>query len=100
MWCPREYHLHIKNLEKLAVFLAVSRFQHIFATPVSTDNTSVVVYIQAQGCMHDHPLYLETRNVLVLCKNFNISLSFKHIPCRLNALSNSVSCKHQFLLPD
>ncbi|KAH3867049.1 hypothetical protein DPMN_030174 [Dreissena polymorpha] len=67
---------------------------------VSTDNTSVVVYIQAQGCIHDHPLYLETRNLLVLCKNFNNSLSFKHIPGRLYALSNSLSCKNQFLLSD
>ncbi|KAH3717812.1 hypothetical protein DPMN_060608 [Dreissena polymorpha] len=32
-WSPHEYHLHINNLEKLAVFLAVSHFQHIFATP-------------------------------------------------------------------
>ncbi|KAH3786398.1 hypothetical protein DPMN_164505 [Dreissena polymorpha] len=34
LWSPQEYHLHINNLEKLAVFLAASRFQHIFATPV------------------------------------------------------------------
>ncbi|KAH3850772.1 hypothetical protein DPMN_093245 [Dreissena polymorpha] len=67
---------------------------------VSTKNTSVMVYIQAQGCIHNHPLYLKTRNLLVLCKNFNISLSFKHIPGRLNTLSDSKSCKHQFLLSD
>ncbi|KAH3796887.1 hypothetical protein DPMN_150464 [Dreissena polymorpha] len=39
---------------------------------VSTDNTSVMAYIQAQGLSHSHSLYLETRNLLVLCKSLNI----------------------------
>ena len=52
MWSPQESHLHINNLEMRAVFLAVSHFQsHLqdSCVIVSTDNTSVVAYIQAQG---------------------------------------------------
>ncbi|KAH3776923.1 hypothetical protein DPMN_178357 [Dreissena polymorpha] len=67
----------ICNLEMRAVFLAVSQFQsHLrdSCVMVSTDNTSVVAYIQKQGGTHSHSLYLETMNLLVLCKSLNVSL--------------------------
>jgi len=100
LWSPQESHLHINNLEMRAVFLAVSQFQsHLqdSCVMVSTDNTSVVAYIQKQGGTHSHSLYLETRNLLVLCKSLNVSLSSKHIPGRLNALADGLSRKHQLL---
>ncbi|KAH3717117.1 hypothetical protein DPMN_059895 [Dreissena polymorpha] len=62
---------------------------------VSTDNTSVVAYIQAQGVTHSHSLYLETMNLLVLCKSLNISLSAKLILGRFNSLADGLSRKHQ-----
>ena len=64
---------------------------------MSTDNTSLVSYIQAQGGTHSHSLYLETRDLLVLCWDLNISLSAKHIPGRINALADGLSRKHQLL---
>ena len=64
---------------------------------LSTDNTSVVSIVQAQGGTRSHSLYLETRGLLVLCRNLNISLSAIHIPGRLNALADGLSCKHQLL---
>ena len=100
LWSPQESHLHINNLEMRAVFLAVSQFQsHLrdSCVMVSTDNTSVVAYIQKQGGTHSHSLYLETRNLLVLCKSLNVSLLSKHIPGRLNALADGLSRKHQLL---
>ena len=64
---------------------------------LSTDNTSVVSYVQAQGGTRSHSLHLETRGLLVLCRNLNISLLAKHIPGRLNAMADGLSCKHQLL---
>jgi len=100
LWSHQESHLHINNLEMRAVFLAVSHFQsHLrdSCVMVSTDNTSVVAYIQAQGGTHSQSLYLETRKLLVLCKTLNIHLLAKYIPGRLNALADGLSRKHQLL---
>ena len=64
---------------------------------LSTDNTSVVSYVLAQGGTLSHSLYLETRDLLVLVWDLNISLSAKHIPGRLNDLADGLSRKHQLL---
>ncbi|KAH3888555.1 hypothetical protein DPMN_012593 [Dreissena polymorpha] len=66
---------------------------------VSTENTSVVVYIQAQGWTHSHSLYLETRNLLVLCKNFNMSLVQTHTRSSQRPVGRFV-LEHQFLPSD
>ena len=98
MWSPQESLLHINNLEMRAARLAVTNFQaQDLCVMLSTDNTSVVSYVQAQGGTHSHSLYLETRDLLVLRRDLNISLSAKHIPGRLNALADGLSRKHQLL---
>ena len=59
MWSPQESLLHINNLEMRAARLAVTNFQaHLQDSCVmlSTDNTSVVSYVQAQGGTHSHSL--------------------------------------------
>ena len=89
MWSPQESLLHINNLEMRAARLAVTNFQARLqdsCVMLSTDNTSVVSYVQAQGGTHSH-----------LCRDLNISLSAKHIPGRLNALADGLSQKHQLL---
>ena len=76
------------------ITLAVTNFQaHLqdLCVMLSTDNTSVVAYVQAQGGTYSLSLYLETRDLLVLCRDLNISLSTKHIPDRLNALADGLS---------
>ncbi|KAH3891275.1 hypothetical protein DPMN_015368 [Dreissena polymorpha] len=92
-------HKQSRKASSLSSCFSFPTYLRDFCVMVSTKNTSVGVNIQAQWCIHDHPLYLETRNFF-LCKNLNISLSFKHKPGRLNALSDILSCKHQFLLSD
>ena len=49
------------------------------------------------GGTHSHSLYLETKELLVLCKTLNIFLLVKFIPGRLNALADGLSRKHQLL---
>ena len=83
-----------------AARLAVTYFQvHLqdWCVMLSTDNTSVFSYIQAQGETHSHSHYLETRDLLILCRDMNISFSAKFIPGRLNTLAEGLSRKHQLL---
>ncbi|KAH3700419.1 hypothetical protein DPMN_075395 [Dreissena polymorpha] len=83
-------------------FLAVSHFQSRLGDScvmVSTDNTSVVTYIQTQGRTHSHFLYLETKELLLLCKTLDISLlenifQVASTPRRMGCLANT-SCYHQ-----
>ncbi|KAH3715610.1 hypothetical protein DPMN_058322 [Dreissena polymorpha] len=57
MWAPQEYHLHINHLGKRAVFLGVSRFQHIFGTIVLTFAYPLVDLFATRD-NHRLPLYV------------------------------------------
>ena len=58
---------------------------------ISTDNTTVVVYIRLQGGTHSTELTEEVWNVLNLCLTHNIQLLVKHIPGRFNTLADQMS---------
>ena len=99
MWSYQESLLHINNLEMRAAQLAVTHFKaHLqdWCMMLSTDNTSAVSYVQAQGDTLTLPLPKDHRSA-DSCGNLNISLSAKHIPGRLNALADGLSLKHQLL---
>ncbi|KAH3715230.1 hypothetical protein DPMN_057936 [Dreissena polymorpha] len=61
MWAPQEYHLHINHLGKRAVFLGVSRFQHIFGTIFLTF-AYPLVDLFATRVNHRLPLYVTPVN--------------------------------------
>ena len=99
-WSPQETKLHINNLEMRAAHLSVLHFQEHLrneCVSLSTDNTSVVSYIQCQGGTHSQSLFQETKVLLDLCRTLNVSISAKYIPGRLNALADGLSRKHQLL---
>ena len=58
-WSVPESKLHINCLELKAVFLALKEFQDLCVgkiVRVATDNTTVVAYINKEGCMRSGPL--------------------------------------------
>ena len=63
---------------------------------VNRQHISLLLH-SGSGGTHSHSHYLETRNLLILCRDLNISLSPKLIPGRLNALADGMSQKHQLL---
>ncbi len=93
-WSPEEVDLHINLLEMRAIYLALVQagplvsFQVVM---VSTDNTTVVSYLQKQGGTHSVSLCLQTREILLWCQTHGVILQIRHIPGRLNALADSLS---------
>ncbi|KAH3730187.1 hypothetical protein DPMN_056168 [Dreissena polymorpha] len=96
LWSHQESHLHINTLEMRTVFLAVSLFQsHLrdSCAMVSTDNTSVVTYIQAQGEHILTPsiwkpgnyLVFARRSTFIFCPNiFQVVLTSWRMVCLAN----------------
>ena len=92
MWSSTLQKDHINLLEMRAVlFFLISNFVESLSIVLTTDNTTVVVYMKNQGGTHCYSLYQLTKDVLILCSQFQIRLVVRHIPGRLNVLVDSLS---------
>ena len=56
VWIHSERRLHISNLELKVVMLALHHWVSVLSVMISTDNTTVVAYINKQGGTHSHTL--------------------------------------------
>ena len=98
-WSPVETSLHINVLEMRAVRLALQRVQlrPFLSILVSTDNTSVVSYVNRQGGTRSRSLWKETVRLFQLVQEWNITLRAVHIPGRLNVIADMLSREGQIL---
>ena len=96
-WSTRETLLHINLLdllEMLAVRNALLAFKEQLTgmtVQIMSDNASVVSYLRKQGGTVSVPLYLLSREVLLLARDAQITLRAKHIPGERNALADLLS---------
>ena len=73
--------LHINYLELKAVFLALKEFQDLCSNKivlVTTDNTTVVLYINKEGGMRSGPLCALLWRILTWCTRKQVTLSPTH----------------------
>ena len=100
VWTLEERCLHINNLEMRAARLAISHFRRQVeghCVLLSSDNTTVVSYVNRQGGTHSLSLFHETKLLFYMCRDFQVILLSRHIPGRLNVLADSLSRSHQLL---
>ena len=89
-----ESKLHINYLELKAVFLALKEFQDLCTDKIvleSTDNTTVVSYINKEGGMRSGPLCALLWKILTWCTRHQVTLKARHIPGRLNVVADKLS---------
>ena len=98
-WDPRERLLHINVLEMRAVRMALQGMglkAHQFVL-VSTDNTSVVSYINRQGGTRSLSLWRETIRLFQFLQRLSVTIRAVHIPGRLNVIADMLSREGQIL---
>ena len=86
--------LHINMLEMMAIRLAlkqVKTFIHHSCIMISTDNTTVVSYINKQGGTHSPNLCVEVWKILNWCLEQDIVIRVHHIPGKFNILADRLS---------
>ena len=99
-WSVPESKLHINFLKLKAVLLALKTFKPLcrgWVVFVTTDNTTVVAYINKEGGMHSGSLCALLWRLLPSCNLREICLKAYHIPGRLNVMADKVSRHHQVI---
>ena len=98
-WSQEETQLHINILEMRAVRLALIKFDLPVSSKVlvSTDNTTVVCYVNRQGGTRSVSLWEETIPLIQLAINRRWTLRARHIPGRLNVIADQLSRSGQVL---
>ena len=111
-WCSlRQLHSkrHLVSSRKLvthklselkAVLLALKKFQHIVQGQivlVTTDNTTVVAYINKEAGIRSGSLCVLLWRVLCWCNLRHIVLKARHIPGRLNVIADKLSRRGQII---
>ena len=99
IWSEEETRLHINVLEMRAVLYALrlldfSRGENIL---VSTDNSTVVAYINHQGGTRSLSLWNETLELFVFLMHKGLSLRAVHIPGHMNVIADQLSRAGQTL---
>jgi hypothetical protein len=100
LWSPQDKLLHINILEMKAVLLAVQQSATLLLNQsilVSTDNSTVVSYINKQGGTHSRSLFLLVEELLLLVEDLGSMLMAKHIPGARNVLADQLSRSGQLL---
>lgn len=99
LWLPRERLLHINVLEMRAIRLALDRLKPSSGDQVlvSTDNSTVVAYINHQGGTRSLPLWEETSLLFEFLMAHQVQLRAVHIPGRLNVIADQLSRAGQTL---
>ena len=78
---PSRKQLHINYLELKVVFLALKEFQDICESNIvliTTDNTTVVAYINKEGGMKSGPLCALLWRILTWCTSKRVTLRARH----------------------
>ena len=98
-WSPQEQDLHINVLEMRAVTRALQGFQLPQGSfiLISTDNTTVVSYVNNQGGTRSWTLWEETRQLFEVVVGNNWTLRAVHIPGKLNVVADMLSREDQVL---
>lgn len=94
VWNPSERMLHINLLELKALFNALKEFQHLLQGSTvlcQVDNSTVVTYIRKEGGTRSPQLCLLVWELLMWCDARQIHLLIRHIPGRMNLVSDSLS---------
>ena len=81
-------------LEMMAIGLALKQaitFIHHSCIMISTDNTTVVSYINKQGGTHSPNLCVEVWRILNWCLEHDIVIRVRHIPGKFNILADRLS---------
>ena len=93
-WTENQSQLHINMLEMMAIWLALKQaktFIHHSCIMISTDNTTVVSYINKQGGTHSPNLCVEVWKILNWCLEQDIVIRVRHIPGKFNILADRLS---------
>ena len=93
-WTENQSQLHINMLEMMAIRLALKQaktFIHHSCIMISTDNTTVVSYINKQGGTHSPSLCVEVWKILNWCLEQDIVIRVRHIPGKFNILADRLS---------
>ena len=93
-WTEDQSQLHISILEIVAVCFALKKaiqYIHHSCVMISTDNTTVVLYINKQGGTHSPNLCMEVWEILLWCLEHDIVLGICHIPGKFNILAHRLS---------
>ena len=93
-WTENQSQLHINMLEMMAIRLALKQaktFIHHSCIMISTDNTTVVSYINKQGGTHSPNLCVEVWKILNWCLEQDIVIRVRHIPGKFNSLADCLS---------
>ena len=83
--------LHINYLELKAVFLALKDLCSDKIVLIATENTTVVSYINKERGMRSGTLYALLWRILTWCTRNRVSIKARHIPGRLNVVSDKLS---------
>ena len=93
-WLEDQSQLHINILEMMAICLALKKaikYIHYSCVMISTDNTTMVSYINKQGGTHSPNLCVEVWEILHWCLEHDIVFRVRHIPGRFNVLADHLS---------
>ena len=99
-WSVPESQLHINFLELKAILLALKRFQHLVQGQivlVTTDNSTVVAYINKERGMRSGLLCALIWGLLCWCNPRQIVLKARHIPGCLNVIADMLSHQSQVI---
>ena len=94
VWQLSEKDLHINILELKAVFLALKHFQGQLRQKivlVSSDNSTVVSYINKEGGTHSFEMCALMWRILAWSNAREIHIRARHIPGNLNVIADSLS---------
>ena len=93
-WTENQSQFHINMLEMMAIRLVLKQaktFIHHSCIMISTDNTTVVSYINIQGGTHSPNLCIEIWKILNWCLEQDIVIRVRHIPGKFNILADRLS---------
>ena len=98
LWSDRETRLHINVLELKVVSLALQMFKDRCqnqTVSVTTDNSTVVAYINKQGGNHLAEMCALLWKIMTWCYCYQITLKARHIPGCLNVMAKLLSRSNQ-----
>ena len=93
-WSEDQSQLHINMLEMMAnrfTLRKAIRFIHHTCIIISTNNTTVVSYINKQGGTHSPNLCIEVWEILHWCLQHDVVIRVHHFPGKFNILADCLS---------
>ena len=94
LWSDQEKRLHINVLELKPISLALRNFKDQCQDQtvlVTTDNSTVVAYINKQGGTHSVEMCALLWKIMTWCHHYHITVKARHIPGCLNVMADLLS---------